>query len=97
MTHFRWMAALCLTAGAAQAQDMNAMTPAELLPSRIEGLDSFRGCATIIRDALLTPNGLFVAGLVVQRWCRVRADENDDDPRGPGLAVGLGPEDLDPA
>lgn len=32
MTHFRWMAALCLTAGAAQAQDMNAMTPAELLP-----------------------------------------------------------------
>lgn len=40
-------------------------TPAELLPSRLEGLDSFRGCATIIRDALLTPNGLFVAGLVV--------------------------------
>lgn len=40
---------------------------------------------------------LLVAGLVVQRWCRVRADENDDDPRGPGLAVGLGPEDLDPA
>ena len=40
---------------------------------------------------------LLVAGLVVQRWCRVRADENDDDPRGPGVAVGLGPEDLDPA
>lgn len=37
----------------------------ELLPSRLEGLDSFRGCATIIRDALLTPNGLFIAGLVV--------------------------------
>lgn len=37
----------------------------ELLPSRLEGLDSFRGCATVIRDALLTPNGLFVAGLVV--------------------------------
>uniref|UniRef100_UPI002FC9CD11 YeeE/YedE thiosulfate transporter family protein n=1 Tax=Bosea sp. (in: a-proteobacteria) TaxID=1871050 RepID=UPI002FC9CD11 len=27
----------------------------ELLPSRLEGLDSFRGCATAIRDALLTP------------------------------------------
>lgn len=36
----------------------------ELLPSRLEGLDSFRGCATVIRDALLTPNGLFIAGLV---------------------------------
>jgi hypothetical protein len=35
-----------------------------LLPARLEGLDTFRGCATIVRDALLTPNGLFVAGLV---------------------------------
>ncbi|WP_291820586.1 YeeE/YedE family protein [Bosea sp. (in: a-proteobacteria)] len=35
------------------------------LPSRLEGLDSFRGCATVIRDALLTPNGLFIAGTVV--------------------------------
>jgi uncharacterized protein len=36
----------------------------DLLPSRLEGLDAFRGCATAISDALLTPNGLFVAGLV---------------------------------
>lgn len=36
----------------------------DLLPPRLEGLDSFRGCATIIRDALLTPNGLFIGGLV---------------------------------
>ncbi|WP_439495537.1 YeeE/YedE family protein [Bosea sp. (in: a-proteobacteria)] len=36
----------------------------DALPTRLEGLDSFRGCATIIRDALLTPNGLFIAGLV---------------------------------
>lgn len=36
----------------------------DLLPSRLEGLDSFRGCATVIRDSLLTPNGLFIAGLV---------------------------------
>ncbi|WP_244488884.1 YeeE/YedE family protein [Bosea sp. Leaf344] len=34
------------------------------LPLRLEGLDSFRGCATVIRDALLTPNGLFIAGIV---------------------------------
>ncbi|TDR93111.1 YeeE/YedE family protein [Enterovirga rhinocerotis] len=37
----------------------------ELLPQRLEGLDTFRGCATAVRDALLTPNGLFVAGLVL--------------------------------
>lgn len=36
----------------------------EFLPSRLEGLDSFRGCATVIRDAVLTPNGLFIAGIV---------------------------------
>ena len=35
------------------------------LPSRLEGLDAFRGCATVVRDALLTPNGLFVGGLVL--------------------------------
>jgi uncharacterized membrane protein YedE/YeeE len=39
-------------------------TAFDLLPSRLEGLDSFRGCATIIRDALLTPNGLFIGGIV---------------------------------
>ncbi|GJD92436.1 hypothetical protein BHAOGJBA_5990 [Methylobacterium hispanicum] len=38
---------------------------AGLLPARLEGLDTFRGCATAIREALLTPNGLFVAGLVL--------------------------------
>jgi hypothetical protein len=37
----------------------------DLLPPRLEGLDGFRGCATAVRDALLTPNGLFVAGLVL--------------------------------
>ena len=34
------------------------------LPSRLEGLDALRGCATVVRDALVTPNGLFVVGLV---------------------------------
>lgn len=36
-----------------------------LLPDRLEGLDSFRGCATALRDAILTPNGLFIGGLVL--------------------------------
>ena len=36
-----------------------------LLPERLEGLDTFRGCATALREGLLTPNGLFVGGLVL--------------------------------
>jgi hypothetical protein len=36
----------------------------DLLPGRLEGLDTLRGCATAVRDAVLTPNGLFVVGLV---------------------------------
>ena len=36
-----------------------------LLPDRLEGLDTFRGCATAVRDAILTSNGLFVGGLVL--------------------------------
>lgn len=32
MTHARWMAALCLMTGPALAQDLNTMTPADLLP-----------------------------------------------------------------
>ena len=36
-----------------------------LLPDRLEGLDTFRGCATALRDAILTPNGLFIGGLVL--------------------------------
>ncbi len=36
-----------------------------LLPERLEGLDTFRGCATLVRDALLTQNGAFVLALVL--------------------------------
>lgn len=32
MTHFRWMAALCLMVGAAHAQDLNTLAPTDLLP-----------------------------------------------------------------
>lgn len=42
-----------------------AASALDLLPRRLEGLDAFRGCATIVRDAVLTPNGLFIGGLVL--------------------------------
>lgn len=35
------------------------------IPERLDGLDGFAGCATVIRETLLTPNGLLVAGLVL--------------------------------
>ncbi|AWN55248.1 YeeE/YedE family protein [Methylobacterium sp. 17Sr1-1] len=44
-----------------------------LLPERLEGLDGFRGCATALRDGLLTPNGLFVGGLVVASFAAALA------------------------
>jgi uncharacterized membrane protein YedE/YeeE len=35
------------------------------LPQRLEGLDSLRGCVSILRSAALSPNGAFVMALVV--------------------------------
>lgn len=35
------------------------------LPERLDGLDTFRGCATVVRDVLLTNNGMFVLGLIL--------------------------------
>lgn len=36
-----------------------------IVPGRLEGLDTLRGCVTVLRDALLTPNGVFVVALVL--------------------------------
>jgi uncharacterized membrane protein YedE/YeeE len=36
-----------------------------LLPRRLEGLDGFAGCATALKEALLSRNGAFVSGLVI--------------------------------
>ena len=33
-------------------------------PLRLEGLDTLRGCITLVRDALLTNNGVFIGALV---------------------------------
>jgi uncharacterized membrane protein YedE/YeeE len=37
---------------------------ASLLPERLEGLDTLRGCATVVKETIWSNNGLFVIGLV---------------------------------
>lgn len=34
------------------------------LPARLEGLDSFTGCATVVKETLLSNNGMLVVGLI---------------------------------
>lgn len=36
-----------------------------IVPLRLEGLDTLRGCVTVLREALLTNNGVFVGALVL--------------------------------
>jgi hypothetical protein len=38
------------------------------LPARLEGLDGFAGCATVVKDSLLSNNGLFILGLLLASW-----------------------------
>src|SRR5690606_19968616 len=33
-------------------------------PLRLEGLDAFRGCATVIKETMLSNNGVFVLALI---------------------------------
>lgn len=42
-----------------------AGTAVSLLPDTLHGLDLLRGCATIVKETILSPNGLFVVGLVI--------------------------------
>lgn len=37
----------------------------DLLPSRLEGLDTFAGCATIVKEAVFSTNGVFIIGLIL--------------------------------
>ncbi|ODT48099.1 YeeE/YedE family protein [Devosia sp. 63-57] len=39
-----------------------------ILPSSLFGLDGLRGCATVVKEALLSNNGLFVIGLIAASW-----------------------------
>ncbi|WMD22363.1 YeeE/YedE family protein [Achromobacter seleniivolatilans] len=38
------------------------------LPGRLEGLDTFAGCATVVKSVLLSNNGAFVLALVAGAW-----------------------------
>jgi hypothetical protein len=38
---------------------------ADLIPTRLQGLDGFSGCATAIKAGLLSTNGAFIGGLVM--------------------------------
>jgi uncharacterized protein len=37
----------------------------DLLPARLEGLDTFAGCVTAVKETLLSRNGVFVGGLIL--------------------------------
>ncbi|CAD5106462.1 YeeE/YedE family protein [Zestomonas carbonaria] len=52
------------------------------LPQRLEGLDGFSGCATLVKDSLLSNNGLFVLGLVFAAWASALL-AGDFQPRRP--------------
>jgi len=52
------------------------------LPQRLEGLDGFSGCATVIKETLLSNNGLFILGLVAAAWASALA-AGDFQPRLP--------------
>jgi len=41
-----------------------AGTQWQLIPASLFGLDGLRGCATVVKEALLSNNGLFVIGLI---------------------------------
>lgn len=54
------------------------------LPERMEGLDGFSGCATVIKETFLSNNGLFILGLVAAAWaCALVA--GDFQPRRPAI------------
>lgn len=42
-----------------------AASTANLLPDTLYGLDALRGCATVVKQALFSNNGMFVIGIVV--------------------------------
>ncbi|UIP18507.1 YeeE/YedE family protein [Achromobacter deleyi] len=43
------------------------------LPARLEGLDTFAGCATVVKRVLLSNNGAFVLALVAGAWAAALA------------------------
>lgn len=60
-----------------------AADDAGLLPARLEGLDTLAGCATIVKETILSRNGVFVLGLVLASFASALA-AGDFKPRLPG-------------
>lgn len=58
------------------------------LPELLEGLDGFSGCATVVKETLLSNNGLFILGLVFAAWASALL-AGDCAPRWPGLREAL--------
>ncbi|TBU91268.1 hypothetical protein DNJ95_15010 [Stutzerimonas kirkiae] len=58
------------------------------LPERLHGLDGFRGCATVIKESLLSNNGVFIAALVLASLGSALI-AGDFRPRWPGLTEAL--------
>lgn len=64
----------------------------DLWPTTLHGLDTLRGCATVIKSALLSNNGVFVLGLIAASFASALLG-NQFTPRLPGardVARGLG-------
>ena len=55
----------------------------QLLPERLEGLDTLRGCATVVKQALWSNNGVFVGGLVLGSFAAALS-AGDFRPKLPG-------------
>lgn len=53
------------------------------LPERLEGLDTLRGCATVVKETLWSNNGVFVGGLVLGSLAAALS-AGDFKPRLPG-------------
>ncbi|TBU72875.1 hypothetical protein DNK10_19515 [Pseudomonas daroniae] len=58
------------------------------LPERLEGLDGFSGCATVVKETLLSNNGLFILGLVFAAWASALL-AGDCAPRWPNAREAL--------
>jgi len=61
-----------------------AANNAGLLPARLEGLDTLAGCATVVKETVLSRNGVFVIGLVLASFASALL-AGDFKPRVPGV------------
>jgi len=61
---------------------------AQVLPERLQGLDGFSGCATVVKEALLSNNGAFVSALVLAAFASALL-AGQFRPQWPGLWASL--------